>query len=86
MATDKKRVIVYVDEELKNQIDQIAHRFGSSTSRLCGDVLESAIPALDATSKAMETARTDPQKALEMIRSLGADTQGDLLKAMEQIK
>lgn len=86
MATDKKRVIVYVDEELKNQIDAIAHRFGSSTSRLCADVLESAIPGLDVTSRAMEVARTDPQRAVEMMRNIGSDVQGDLLKAMENMK
>lgn len=83
MATDKKRVIVYLDQSDKQKLDHIAEDLGCSVSRLCGDVLLQSMPHLETMSEALKLARTHPQKAIEMIKQAGGSAQAELLKEME---
>lgn len=86
MATDKKRVIVYLPEADKLKLDKIADDLGCSVSRLCGDILVQSMPQLETMAEAVKTARTNPQKAAEMMRDMATSAQADLLKEMETLK
>lgn len=86
MATDKKRVIVYLPEADKLKLDQIADDLGCSVSRLCGDILVQSMPQLETVAEAVKIARTNPQKASEMMRDMATSAQADLLKEMETLK
>jgi len=85
MATDKKRVVIYLDESDKQELDNIADAMGCSVSRLCGDVLLESMPQLKATSEAMKVARTDPVKAMEMMKYAAEQAQNKLSSQMENI-
>lgn len=78
MATDKKRVIVYLNESDKRELDSIADDMGCSVSRLCGDVLLQSMPQLKATAEALKVARTDPEKAMEMMKHAAELAQNQL--------
>ena len=86
MATDKKRVIVYLHDSEKQKLDNIADDLGCSVSRLCGDVLLQSMPYLETMAQAVKLARTNPQKAAEMMQKAANVAQGDLLKEMEALK
>lgn len=86
MATDKKRLSVYLDISDKEQLDQIAAELGSSVSKLCGDVLINSIPQLKVMAQAMEMARTDPAKAAQMMRDAAGTAQGQLQAELEGLK
>lgn len=86
MATDKKRVIVYLDDSDKQKLDQIADDLGCSVSRLCGDVLLQSMTYLETMAQAVKLARTNPQKAAEMMQKAANVAQGDLLREMETLK
>ena len=86
MATDKKRVIVYLPEADKLKLDQIADDLGCSVSRLCGDLLLQTMPYLEATAQAVKTARTNPAKGLELIQAAATTAQRDLITEMEKLK
>lgn len=86
MATDKKRVIIYLDESDKQKLDAVAHDLGCSVSRLVGDLLIQTMPHLESTAQAIKMARTNPQKAIEMIQGAATTAQGDLISEMEKLK
>lgn len=83
MTTDLKRVYFYVPSEDKQTIQKVADDLGCSTSRLCADVMRNALPNLRVVAEAMRVARTDPQKAAQMMNQLAETAQGDLLDAVE---
>lgn len=85
MATDKKRVILYVDQEVKADLEAVADKLGCSVSRLCGDVLEASLPSLKHTASMMEMARKDPQKAVQMMRAAASTAQADLLDTLKDL-
>lgn len=86
MATDKKRVIVYLHEDDKRKLDHIADVMGCSVSRLCGDLLLETLPYLESTAEAINAARTNPAKGLELIRAAATTAQRDLITEMEKLK
>lgn len=85
MATDKKRVTIYLHDSEKQKLDNIAADLGCSVSRLCGDVLLNSLPHLKIMAQAMKVARTNPQQAVELMKQAAETAQGDLLKTMENI-
>lgn len=86
MATDKKRVTIYLHDSEKQKLDSIANDLGCSVSRLCGDVLLQSMAYLETMAQAVKLARTNPQKAAEMMQKAANVAQGDLLKEMETLK
>jgi len=85
MATDKKRVIVYLDPTDKEHLDKVAHDMGCSVSRLCGDVLMTSLPQLEITAQAMKVARTDPQKAMRMMQEAATAANQRLVSEVEDL-
>lgn len=85
MATDKKRVILYVDEQVKTDLESVADKLGCSVSRLCGDVLEASLPSLQQTAAMMEMARKDPQQAVRMMKEAAGTAQADLLDTLKDL-
>lgn len=85
MATSKKRIIIYVHEDEKIRIEKVAKKMGSSVSSVCGDYLLYTLPQLEKIAETIELARTDPAAAMEKMRSLADDSQGDLLEALKQL-
>lgn len=86
MATDKKRLSVYLDVSDKEQLDQIAEELGSSVSKLCGDILINSLPQLRVMADAMQMARTNPQKAAQMMRDSASTAQAQLQTELEGLK
>jgi len=83
MATSKKRIIIYVHDDEKARIEQVAKKMGSSVSSVCGDFLIQTLPQLEGIADAVQLARTNPAAAMEKMQSMADDGQGDLLKALE---
>ena len=85
MATDKKRIIIYVHDDEKARIERVAKKMGSSVSSVCGDFLIQTLPQLEQIAETIQLARTNPAAAMEQMRSLADDQQGDLLEALNQL-
>ena len=86
MATDKKRVIVYLDESDKAALDAIAHKMGFSVSRLAGDVILGALPNLATVAEAVDLARSNPDKAREVMLTMADSAIDELTNSVEGLK
>lgn len=84
MTTSKKRVIVYMDESEKQELESVADDMGCSVSRLCSDVILNSLPHLKLTAEALKVARTDPQRAMEMMKQEASVAQERLVKSVAE--
>lgn len=83
--TDLKRVVIYLNPEQKDRIDRIAEAMGQSKSAICRDVVVESLPHLEMVAQAVELAKTDPAKALKMIRGASLDSQMNLISEIKNL-
>jgi len=84
--TDLKRVIVYFTEEEKQEIEALSKAMGESMSSVIGNVFRETLPHLRIVAEAVSLAKSDPEKAVNMIRKAGYDSQMNLIGHMKDLE
>jgi len=83
--TDLKRVIVYFTDEEKQEIEALSKAMGQSMSSVIGDVVRESLPHIRMVAEAVQLAKSDPQKAVNMIRKAGYDSQMTLINELRDL-
>lgn len=83
--TELKRVIVYLTEQEKQELEAISKVMGQSMSSVVGDVYRESVPQLRVVAEAVQLAKTNPAEALKMIRKAGYDFQMNLIDEMKSL-
>lgn len=68
MATDMSRVTFYMDAEDKKELETLAKSLGCNVSSLLRDMITTSLPQLREMSDAMQFVRSDPTKAMAMMK------------------
>lgn len=89
----RTRVMVSVTPELYTLLERLSSLAGASMGGLCGELLQDAMPALEAMAKALELARDKNADAFEVLAKLLAEAQVksgevqlDMLEAKSSIR
>lgn len=80
----KHKIVVYLKEHEKDEIQSLVADLGVSASSFGKDVILQAMPALRALAKAARTAKDDPKEAELLLRRLTNRMQRDLLDVVEE--
>jgi hypothetical protein len=83
--TELKRVVVYFTEEEKKELEFISGALSQSMSSLVGEMVRETMPQLKAVAQAITLAKTNPDDAVKMIRSLGYDAHSNLIEEMKKL-
>jgi uncharacterized protein (DUF1778 family) len=67
MPTKLPRISVSLTPEAKAALDALADAAGVSASSFVGGLVHDAIPIIEATTRALVAARTQPQKAADIL-------------------
>lgn len=67
MPTKNPRISVTLSPESKAALDALADVAGVSASSFIGSLVHDAIPIIEATTRALVVARTQPQKAADIL-------------------
>lgn len=67
MATDKPRLSVTLTPESRAALERLSEASGVAASQFISTLVHDSIPLIDATAKAFQIARTQPQKAAELL-------------------
>lgn len=83
--TDLKRLVIYLTEDEKKEIEAISKVMGQTMSTVVGNLVRESMPQLQAVAKAITLAKTNPDAAKKMIRALGYEAQTTLIGEMENL-
>jgi hypothetical protein len=83
MATTKPRLSVTLSPESRAALERLTAVSGVAASQFISGLVHDAIPIIEATAKALEVAKSQPQKAADvlneqLVRTLAKATQGQL--------
>lgn len=93
MATTKPRMSITLSPESRAALERLSAVSGIAASQYISGLIHDAIPVIEATAKALEIAKRQPQKAADilnetMVRAVGqiAQQQLELDEAIKQRK
>jgi len=67
MPTDKSRLSVTLTPEARAALERLSQASGLAASQFISSLVHDSIPVIDATAKAFEMARTQPEKAAQLL-------------------
>ena len=79
------RVQVTLTPEGMALLDRFAKATGQAKATLLGELIEEALPALEATVKAIELVREQPREAQRLMTNFGAKAVGQLTQAQLEL-
>lgn len=84
----KGRIYCPVNDETRAALERLAKAQGSTLSRVAGDYLDSLQPQFLVIAEAIEAARTDPNRAAQILREFqenGEANTADVCGAMHDL-
>lgn len=86
MATTKKRIVFYGDQEMYLKLERAAENLNMSVSKLINESLKSGIDPILKTSELVKLAISEPEKAQTELAKIANDSQLDLLQALKALR
>lgn len=84
MPTKNPRISVTLSPEAKVALDALSEAAGVSASSFIGGLVHDAIPVIEATTRAIAAARTQPQKAADILNE--QVVRANVLLAQQQLE
>lgn len=84
MATKLPRISVSLSPEAKAALDALSVAAGVSASSFVGGLIQDAIPMIEASARAIAAARTQPQKAADILNE--QVVKANMLLAQQQLE
>lgn len=84
MPTKNPRISVTLTPEARDALDALSVAAGVSASSFIGGLVHDAIPIIEATTRAIAAARTQPQKAADILNE--QVVRANLMVAQEQLE
>jgi len=86
MATSKKRIVFYGDQEMYSKLERAAENLNMSVSKLINETMKSGIDPILKTSELVKLAVSDPEKAQIELTKIANDSQLDLLQTLKAFR
>lgn len=90
---NRYRLMLTVPPDLYAALERLSNLAGASMSGLCVELLQDAMPALEAMAKAMQQARDDNADAFDTLAKMiteaqikGSEVQLDMLEARQKMR